>query len=332
MKILVVLTGGTISSVEKDGWISTDENAASCLFERYSEKHTAKIEFVAETPFMILSENLSAQTLNSLISLIDERIAEGYKKIIVCHGTDTLQFTAAALAYTVSGKGAGIVLVSSNYPLGDKRANGFDNFEAAAEFLKGFDRGGVFVSYKNRGSNAKILPAARLCGFLEGDDRLFDLDGAYAAEMIDGKLQKNSGYILPESRAVSFARFCEPSGIVTAESVPSSAYQYDLNGACAVIFKPYHSGTLNTQSPTLEGLCASAREKGIPLFLVNARKKDVYESSKELKGLGINALEFCSFAAIYVKVWLARSLGADIEGFTESEIYGEFGLKGAENV
>lgn len=331
MKILVVLTGGTISSTEKNGWISPDKNAADCLFENYSQKHGSEAEFITEAPFTILSENLCAEALNSLILFLDEKINEGYKKIIVCHGTDTLQFTAAALSYTLSGRGAAIVLVSSNYPLKDKRANGFDNFEAAAEFLKCAEKSGVFVSYKNRGENAKILLGIRLCGFLEGDDRLFAIDGGYAAEMTGGGLEENTEFVYPQSRAAGPARFCEPAEIAAVSSVPSASYGYKLDGVRAVIFRPYHSGTLNTQSAALERFCAQAAEKGVPLFLVNARKRDVYESAKKFGSLGITVLEFCSFAAVYVKVWLAASLGEDITRFTEAEIYGEFGAGLPEN-
>ena len=40
MKILVILTGGTIGSVIHDGYIYTDDNAKRLVVNNYSEKAT----------------------------------------------------------------------------------------------------------------------------------------------------------------------------------------------------------------------------------------------------------------------------------------------------
>ena len=51
-----------------------------------------------------------------------------YDGVIITHGTDTLQYTAAFTGYIMAGAQIPIVLVSANYVLEDVRSNGVDNF------------------------------------------------------------------------------------------------------------------------------------------------------------------------------------------------------------
>ena len=58
---------------------------------------------------------------------------------------------------------APVVLVSSNYPLDDVRANGLDNFCGAIDFLRQFpDAKGVYVANKNTGEALKKIGRAHV--------------------------------------------------------------------------------------------------------------------------------------------------------------------------
>ena len=324
MKILVIFTGGTISCTNKSGFLSPSANADKSVIDEYRKANGNDIEFEAITPFTVLSENLCAETLNTLINTVYEKINQGYDKIIICHGTDTLRFSAAALAFSLSGRGARIVLVSSNYPLNDKRSNGVENFVAAVEFLKIYNKDGVFVSYKNNGDNAKILPASRLLAGAEEDDGIYESSARFAAQMINGKIEISEDCNIPKCRKSEIIKFCEPSQIAVLESAPSAAPCVDLSRVKAVIFKPYHSGTLCTESTALADFCRAANKNGVSLFVANARDTDIYESAREFDRLGIVPVPNCTLASLYIKAWLAVSAGKDISSFVQKEIYGEF--------
>lgn len=324
MKILVIFTGGTISCTNKNGFLSPSANADKSVIDEYRKANGNDIEFEAIKPFTVLSENLCAETLNTLINTVYEKINQGYDKIIICHGTDTLRFSAAALAFSLSGRGAGIVLVSSNYPLNDKRSNGVENFVAAVEFLKIYNKDGVFVSYKNNGDNAKILLASRLLAGAEEDDGIYESRARFAAQMINGKIEISEDCNIPKCRKSEIIKFCEPSQIAVLESAPSAAPCVDLSRVKAVIFKPYHSGTLCTESTALADFCRAAHKNGVSLFVANARNTDIYESAREFDRLGIVPVPNCTLASLYIKVWLAVSAGKDIPSFVQKEIYGEF--------
>ena len=129
MRILTVFTGGTIGSSLSKGAISPNTVA----------------------PYTVLSENLSAEYLEKLRSCVEDNLNSGYDGIVVTHGTDTLQYSAAYLDLTLGLIETPVVLVSSNYPLPYSRANGLENFAAAVDFIRSKQGRGVFVSYLNRG-------------------------------------------------------------------------------------------------------------------------------------------------------------------------------------
>ena len=175
MKISVIFTGGTIASAEKNGVIAPTEQSGSFLLNSFSSYEENGVSFQPFYPYTVLSENLSAKHLNSLVGAVIERVNAGDDKIIICHGSDTLQYTAAAVSFALSGRNACVVFVCSDKPLQAPETNGFINFETAVEFLLQTDLKGVFAAYKNRGETPKILHGARLSSHLEGCDSLYDI-------------------------------------------------------------------------------------------------------------------------------------------------------------
>lgn len=323
MKILVIFTGGTIGSAVSDGWISPNDEMKYLLIEKYREITGDDTEFVTLNPYTILSENLCADNLNCLIKCVGKNI-EKYDGIIVTHGTDTLQYTAAALAYSFGCDSAPVVLVSSNYPIDDERANGIHNFIGAVEFIKSQTGRGVFVSYKNKDENIKIHVASRIVSHVESFDEIYSIDNQPFA-VYDEKISLNPHFKYSDcGNAVADAHFCEHSQILSVVAMPGDGYDYDLSKYKAVILRPYHSGTLNTASNAFADFCKQAKEKEMPVFVVNVHGGTTYESSKLYEELGITVLPMCSFIAVYIKAWLAISLEMNIKEFVNLPISNEF--------
>ena len=135
MKIKVILTGGTIGSELSGGVLSPAASPAAKLEAAY-RKAGGRADFEFSSPFTVLSENLCAEYLNMLVENILSAYKGGFDKIIVCHGTDTLQYSAAAVMYALAGLPCTAVFVSAAKPLDDENTNGFENFCAAAAFLE----------------------------------------------------------------------------------------------------------------------------------------------------------------------------------------------------
>lgn len=322
MKILVIFTGGTIGSCEKNGSIATDESTKYVLINRYKSIRGGA-NFDISTPFSVLSENLSANELNLIQKEIIGNLDKGYDGIIVTHGTDTLQYTAAAIEYAICGCSIPVVLVSSDYPLEDESSNGHANFEAAVEFIKSKPEGGVFVSYKNSGDAfTSIHLASRILQHAECSADIFSIESMPYARY-DGAVTLCGTKQSENQNALGYVPYTENSAVLVVDSRPGDNYSYSLEGIKAVILKPYHSATLCTASASLEAFCKRAADAEIPVFTVNVKHGISYESTELFAHMNIISLPFSTYIAAYIKIWAAVSLGADTAKFAQRQIANE---------
>lgn len=313
MKIRVIFTGGTIGSRASDGWISPDGQTKRELIEHYRTNSGSDVEFLTCEPYCILSENLAAENLNLLIKTVKGALEEGVDGIIVTHGTDTLQYSAAALEYAFGNDTVPIVLVSANYPLNDSRSNGHANFEAAVELIKQKKGKGVYVAYKNRDTLPRLHRGVGILGYRETDDGIHSINDRHYAEFTAPKEIS----ILPSGRSdnkkTGEFTLCDSPEILVISIHPADSYDYNLEGFNAVILRPYHSGTVDTENAAFREFCKKSARLNVPLFMVNARKDDTYASAKALSELGVIPLYSSAFPSVYVRLWIAVSRGECLE-------------------
>ena len=302
MKILVIFTGGTIGSRVQNGWISTDEATKYTLIQNYRETCPNDVVFETAEPYFLLSENLSAKNINLLISAIDKGLSENYDGIIVTHGTDTLHFSAAAAHLAFSAVNTPIVFVSANFPLENEKSNGFDNFEGAVALIKSGVNTGVYISYKNPEGEHFIHSADKALSFSESLDSIYSMERRPFAIYKDKKIT-----VLEEVSVTPCVKtvFCEKPKILTVCSMPEDSFSYNKADYNAVILRPYHSGTLNTENKAFRAFLE--KDKNIPVFLVNAPTGTTYDTTRVYKELGIIPLRNCTFAYAYMKVWAGIS-------------------------
>ena len=318
MKIKIIFTGGTIGSAEKDNIISTDSKAAYTLLEKYRrENNAADVSFETSEPLRMLSENLSASEINLIIKSVREAITEDTDGIIVTHGTDTIQYTAAALALFLGRISIPVMLVSSAYPLDDERQNGTDNFAAAVEFIKEKAGCGVFVPYRNKEDGpVTIHDALKLMSHHETSDSLFSLDDEYYACFMNNEIIMNAGFNkedreeeLSESEMRSGdmpanGRYSDDPGILVVTPYPGCSYEFgELTGYKYVLFRPYHSATLNTANEKFVSFCRKASDAGLKLYLSGCSRSTMYESTLAYRSLGIEILPYAPFPADYMRLW-----------------------------
>lgn len=329
MKILVVFTGGTIGSDENNGVISPDSACSYALLNMYSANrgNVENVEFETARPYTILSENLCADRLNSLYDCINSYDISAFDGVIVTHGTDTLQYTAAYLGLVFAGSRTPIVLVSANYPLGDKRSNGLVNFTAAVDFICSGSGTGAFAAYCNKGENPKIHRAEKLLAHAAYSDELHSIFDEYYGEIADGKFIKKrcDAASFPDCfQAVSY-KSCKGTLHEPAPSLPkklarhsdiiflrlyvSPVYPQITPQTKAVLLEGWHSGTLPTADVQFREFCRQAAELGVPVFLTGAQDGFFYESKLMFDELKIRVLEPMPPIAAYMKLWLQFSNG-----------------------
>ena len=197
MKILFVFTGGTIgSTLGADNIISPDAAKSYKIIETYSKKHTVDFAYDVVEPYTELSENNTGANLKKLATCVLEKLDGGYDGIVVTHGTDTLQYTAAALGYAVGNSSVPICIVSANRPIEHPQSNALDNLHAAVSFIRTGEGRGVFVPYRNDNSDTVMLHRATrlLAGKAFSDEVSSIFDSVWGHFDSNWKLVKNENY------------------------------------------------------------------------------------------------------------------------------------------
>ncbi len=126
-KVAIISTGGTIASrVDYRTGAVYPAISASDLYSlvpELSESATVSVEIL----FSLFSENVHAPHWTAMARAAVKHIETGVDGIVICHGTDTMGYTAAALSFALNDLPVPVVLVgsqrSSDRPSSDAAMN-----------------------------------------------------------------------------------------------------------------------------------------------------------------------------------------------------------------
>lgn len=291
MKIAVLLTGGTILSEEKPDCYALSEKRKKEILSLIPNRFEAEVF----SPYMILSEQLDGEYLTALIDEVGKALENDYGGVMILHGTDTLQYSAAALALAYNNADIPIVLVSSNYVLDDERSNGRDNIYYAAKFIEQ-KVGGVFVSYKNTGENPTIYFGNSLLPHLPYSDNLYSIYNPYGYFEDEEFVDLTGGVNLSGIGKYSLSKKSPVLWIKAAAGMTLP----DVSNYRAILIETYHSGTLPTESDNFVNFCKNC---DIPIYTVGAKTGKQYSSSKRFDDLKIEILPSFSPIFAYIMLW-----------------------------
>ncbi|WP_313132510.1 asparaginase [Anaerocolumna sp.] len=152
-KILMIGTGGTIASGPSSNGLVPQLTSDEII------KYIPDISFICQVETIqicnIDSTNISPEIWINLAETIEENY-EKYDGFVICHGTDTMAYTAAALSYMVQHSPKPIVLTGAQKPITmeitDSKTNLYDSFLYAASD----DASGVQIVF-----NGKVILGTR---------------------------------------------------------------------------------------------------------------------------------------------------------------------------
>ena len=143
-KILLISTGGTISSVPSSaGLVPSDTNA---LLKNSLEDNESTIE--SKTIMVLDSSNIQPEEWKIIASEIFDAI-NNYDGIIVTHGTDSMAYTASMISYMVQRPSKPIVFTGSQLPLNHLLTDAIDNLKTAMAMAKS-EVPGVFLAFDRK--------------------------------------------------------------------------------------------------------------------------------------------------------------------------------------
>ncbi len=320
-KLLIIMTGGTIGSTDNNGIISVSQNT-SVITERFKRQNPDfDVEFVTESPYTILSENLTVSCWECLINSVLSRDLSPFEGIIITHGSDTLSYTSAMMGLCLHGLSVPVVITAADYVPDDPRSNADVNFKAAVQLALKMESG-VYTVYKNKNSPkpqlfipTRICEADRIADIFTSADKNISANGNLVYLSMLRKVKKEN---IPAD--IKFTK-----RVVIVHPYPSINYgsiSLDDNTG-AVLHVTYHSGTVSEEASALLDKC---RKRNIPFFLCSLKSssKSLYETGNRLIELGAIPLYDINTESAYAKLLLALNLFPDnIREFMSKDIYFE---------
>lgn len=306
MKILLLQTGGTIGSEDKNGVIDTSGASLQRLCDHDD------VSFETETVYSILSENLSELYWEKLIRRINSAVSGDYDGIIITHGSDTLSYTSAMTGLCFGWSPIPIVITAANYVPDDPRSNAKINMNAAVTLIK-HSECGVYTVYKNDDSDAaQVWLPTRMIEADRFRDAFSSRDGSELARISsDGSIIRMSDKVTGDSFDLKGKRL-DTSGIRFSKSVkvlfpyPGADYKNielpDNTGA--VLHISYHSGTISSNA---RDLLAECQKRNIPLYICSVKRSasSLYETTHEFISRGIIPLYDITNESAFAKLLLA---------------------------
>ncbi len=336
MKILVMMTGGTISTTKNEcgHLFANGKKTVSLLAEELHKRGRYDVDFDYMHPLDVLSENMTFPRLNILLEAFRSVDTKKYGAVIVAHGTDTLAYTSSLLALTLAGWwDKPVFLVSSDYPLSDARANGHDNFKAAVELALGGFGGGVYVPYRNLDGVTYLHRGAHL--------RQCD---NFTSDFYSSDMYEYTGALPYRIQAEHPMLYQTPKlSECVMRIVPYVGIDYSrlcLDGVKAVLHGSYHSatacaersvsGTAYTKRSVLY-LADECKKKGVELFLSPLPESmretlGVYSTTADIIAHGAEPVFGLTDECAYMKLCLAYALGyegVEVAYFLEREVASE---------
>lgn len=168
-KILLIATGGTIASqVGAEGLIPTikAETLLKCVPEIFDFCDVDAVQ-----PYNIDSTNVTPAHWICLAKTIQENY-DKYDGFVVCHGTDTMSYTAAMLSYMVQGSPKPIVLTGSQQPIDKEDTDGRINLRDSFLYASHENASNVVIVFQGNviaGTRAKKIRTKSFNAFTSVD-------------------------------------------------------------------------------------------------------------------------------------------------------------------
>jgi L-asparaginase len=343
-KILLLLTGGTIGSSVNDRSIDVDTRRSDDLLSIYKEQSNQAVEFEVVRPFNILSENAEPKHWLAIIKTLQSHRLSDYDGVIIAHGSDSLPYTGAALAYGLDSPMIPIVLVAANYAIGEPKSNAIVNFSAAVEFISNMKLPGFYTIYENSDAVIYVHLATRL---LEAD-WLKDDFTSFGGPL--GVFDKRGLCCVPSPKNPTMLKLYNPSPddvplvkefrneVLALRAYPGLNYEVielQKRPIRAVLHSLYHCGSGNITGENGTSLLAFIKNNPqVDHYMISYKNihGDLYASCQQLIAAGGIPLENISFEAAVTKLNFAYNQQEHLPiNYMKREFFYEFLRDAREN-
>ena len=338
----IVLTGGTVGSTylqEGDEAVGLGRHGAAMPtpeFELITRADPFMVrEISVRRPVQLLSENFLPEDWPKIADAVRDLVeVDGAEEILIFHGTDTMTYTSAALAFLLSDLDAPVVLTGANRPTDragtDAYANVTASFYALAEIPAG-----VYIVFAGALGRPGLIYSPTRSRKQHASGRAFTSVNKRPLGRIDGDVVEFRGR---ERRPAELPALAEPDpAVMRMELFPGldlDSYgrlliDYGIRG---VVIELYPSFTASERGErySLKRFVSRCAEHGCQVFAAVGKhphgRPSVYETTSALARDDVHVVSMIPETAT-VKLMLALEATDDPEKVVEimdTEIAGEF--------
>ncbi len=217
--ISILHTGGTIASkvdYRTGGVVARFEpEELIAMFPELKKIANIKSRLVAK----MFSEDIRFAHYGLMIRAIEKEIKEGLDGVILTHGTDTLAYTSAALAFALENLHIPVILVGAQRSSDRGSSDAASNLIAAAEFIAKTDFAGVAICMHEKPDDETclILDACKTRKLHTSRRDAFKQVNAKPIAKVNyrtGKIEMIRHFKKPEGKLVVQDKFEEKVGII----------------------------------------------------------------------------------------------------------------------
>lgn len=278
--IMVLYTGGTIGMQASANGLAPASGFEARMREQFADVKVPTWRFREMSP-LIDSANMTPTYWQHLRCAVVEAVDDGCDAVLILHGTDTLAYSAAAMAFQLLGLPAPVVFTGSMLPAGVPDSDAWENVHGALLALGAGLAPGVHLYF--HGALMAPTRCAKIRSF--GRHPFAALQRQGGAAKVDA-IADTLGYRQPKALA--------NVGVLPLVPGLSAALLDSLidSGIQALILECYGSGTGPSDNPAFLASLQRAQNQGVVVVAITQCHEggvelDVYEAGSRLRGVGV---------------------------------------------
>ena len=152
-KVLILATGGTIASLSSEHGLKPGQNVEQIL--NYIPEIRQEVEISSVQVCNIDSSNMTPDVWKEIVCAIEAYYLY-YDGFVICHGTDTMAYTSAALSYMIQNSNKPIVITGSQKSIAEDSTDARRNLTDSIRYAADPDSCGVCIVF-----NGSVIAGTR---------------------------------------------------------------------------------------------------------------------------------------------------------------------------
>jgi L-asparaginase len=271
-RIMILYTGGTIGMKSTERGLAAVGGFEEVFFERLGDD-TSKLG--AEFNFRELEPVIDSSSMTPLYwqhirdAIVQAISVDQSEAVLVLHGTDTLAYSAAALAFQLIGLQAPVVFTGSMFPVGVEDSDAWENIDGALKLLVDGISRGVWLYF-----HGETFVSTRCTKLRSSGRNPF----ASPARMKSDPCKVSN--LLPDKLEYTFAKTIASVVVVPMYPgiVPEILYELLALNVQGLVLECYGSGTGPSEDRDFINVLHLAKEKGAVVVAIT----QCYEGGVEL--------------------------------------------------